>query len=134
MTTANRQLIEDFFQGIADGELPSRLVTDDMSAWTLTSGEISRDRFALGIKLLARIFGGTLSYHIESMTAEDNRVVVEARSEGTLASGEAFRNLHVFIFTLRDGKIALVKEYMDPIIVAEKLAPLLREAATAGGD
>ena len=133
MNEENKQLVGDFFAAIARGELPDAIVTGDMTAWTLTSGEFPKERFAMGVKLLSAIFDGTLHYHLDAITAEENRVVVEAHSTGTLVNGEDFHNLHVFAFTIRDGRIASVREYMNPIIVAEQLAPLLREAASGTG-
>lgn len=127
MTNESHRLVRDFLKSIAIGKLPENLVTPDMTAWTLTSGESDKERFAGGIKMLAAIFKGTLVYDIDSLTAEENRVVAEVRSKGTLTSGEDFRNVHVFAFTLCDGKISAVREYMNPVVVGEKIVPLMKE-------
>lgn len=124
----HHQLARDFFVAIAAGDLPEYLVTDDMSAWTLTSGDADKARFQGGVKLLASIFGGTLHYTVNALTAEDDRVVAEVHSDGTLINGEAFHNVHVFSFRIRDGRIAWVGEYMNPFVVQEKIVPLLKAA------
>lgn len=132
MSTSHHQLVNDFFTAIARGELPDNLITNDMSAWTLTSGDTSRERFRGGVKMLAAIFGGTLHYTVNAITAEDDRAVAEAHSNGTLTDGQSFHNVHVFSFRIRDGRIAWVGEYMNPLPVQEKIVPLMQAAMQKG--
>jgi ketosteroid isomerase-like protein len=47
------------------------------------------------------------------MTAEDDRVAVEAVSEGLHATGQTYSNEYHFLFRFRDGKVVEFKEYMD---------------------
>jgi uncharacterized protein len=131
MTSPNHQLVRDFFAGLSSGNLPAELFAPDMTAWTTTSGTTDKAKFLGGVKVLISIFGGTLRYRIDSLTAEEDRVVAEVRSNGTLVDGEDFHNAHVFIFRIRDGRIAAVVEHMNPIIVREKIVPLIL-AATRG--
>jgi hypothetical protein len=128
VSQANRQLVRDFFAAIATGELPDELLTPDMSAWTSTSGISDKARFQGGVKLLAAIFGGTLVYTIDALTAEEDRVAAEVQSRGTLSTGEPYHNIHVFLFRIRDGRIASVAEHMNQFIVREKIVPLLQAA------
>ncbi len=80
MTRSNEQLVRDFFTAIAAGELPDDVVTPDMTFWSVNSGTSDRARFHGGVKALASIFGGTLKYDIESVTAQDDRIAAEIRS------------------------------------------------------
>lgn len=122
----NHQLARDFLAALAAGQIPDQLVTDDLAAWTLTSGDMPGPKFRGGAGLLAQVFRGTLQYHIDALTAEEDRVVAEARSSGTLPDGSAFSNHHVFSFRIRDGRVAWVGEYMNPIIVQQHLLPHLQ--------
>ncbi len=131
---SNHQLVRDFFVAIASGDLPDNLVTDDMAAWTLTSGDTSKARFAGGVKLLAAIFNGSLVYTMDSITAEDDRAVAECQSSGKLVDGQEFHNHHVFLFEIRDGRISSVREYMNPMIVAEKIVPLMTQFNAKAAD
>lgn len=134
MTQSNHQLVRDFFAALSMGNLPDELLTPDMTAWTTTSGTSDKARFQGGVKLLASIFAGTLRYSIDSLTAEEDRVAAEVQSRGTLVNGENFRNTHVFMFRIRDGRVASVAEHMNALIVREQLAPLLQAAmARAAG-
>lgn len=122
-----RDLVERFFQSVAAGELPDDLVTEDMGAWVMRSGDIGKEKFALGAKLLSRVFEGSLVYTIDTLVAGDDRAVAEVRSSGRLMNGEDFNNVNVFIFRIEGGRVSEVREYMDPMVVNEKLAPLIEK-------
>lgn len=127
MANNNHELARKFFAAVAAGELPNDLVTDDLRAWTLSSGATDRDRFAGGIKLLAAAVDGDLVYDIRSLTAEEDRIVAEVTSDWPLINGERARNHHIFLFRVRGGKIAAVDEYMDPSVPREVIGPLLQQ-------
>lgn len=125
MTQQHHQLVRDFFLAIAKGEVPDTLVTPDMTFWSINSGTTDKARFCGAMKILSAIFSGSLVYNIESLTAEEDRVVAEINSHGTLA-GEPFNNAHIFLFRIRDGRIAAAKEFMNQFTVREKIAPAMQ--------
>jgi len=59
------------------------------------------------------VFPHGLVFSITGMIAEGNKVAVEAVSEGLHISGTKYSNEYHFLFTLKEGKILSVKEYMD---------------------
>lgn len=130
MTQENREKVQAFFQALARGQFPDDLLAPDMEIWTITSGRSERARFEGGVKLLAAIFRGTLSYTIDVLIIEGERAAAEVRSHGTLANGEPYSNDHVFTFLLRGGRIASVREYMNAILVKEKIVPAMQAAMT----
>ena len=135
MTQAAHDLARQFFAALSDGNLADALLTDDMTAWTTSSGVKSdKARYQGGVRLLASLFKGGLAYAIDSLTAEDDRVAAEVRSHGTLVDGQAFDNRYVFILRIRDGRIASVAEHFDPAPVTEKLVPLIQAAMAKGGN
>ena len=64
-------------------------------------------------KLITATFPQGLRFTIDAMTVEGERVAVEAHSEGRHASGRDYRNRYHFLVKIRDGKIVMLKEYMD---------------------
>lgn len=54
-----------------------------------------------------------------SLLGDGSRLFVEQRGNITLQSGKAYRNRYIFRYDIRDGKIARVREYINPIISAE---------------
>jgi ketosteroid isomerase-like protein len=53
------------------------------------------------------------------MTAEGDRVAVEAKSFATMEDGRVYANSYHFLLTVRDGKVTTVREYMDTIHARE---------------
>jgi ketosteroid isomerase-like protein len=128
MTRSNHQLVREFFAALSTGSLPSQLFTDDMSAWTTTSGKSPKEKYLAGVRILQSLFPAGLTYTIDTLTAEEDRVAAEVQSRGTLVNGEPFHNVYVFMFRIREGRIASVAEHFNPQIVREKIVPLLQVA------
>ena len=133
MTHPNHQLVRDFFAALSTGNLPDTLLTPDMTAWTTTSGTAPGQKYQGGVKLLQSVFEGGLAYTIDSLTAAGDRVAAEVRSHGKLVNGQAFHNTYVFMFRIRDGRIAAVAEHFNPDPVREKLMPLMQAAMAKAG-
>jgi ketosteroid isomerase-like protein len=55
------------------------------------------------------------------MTAEGERVAVEAESKAQLVNGTIYHNRYHFLFVVRDGRIHAVKEYLDTLHVMNTL-------------
>ena len=51
----------------------------------------------------------------KGLTAEGDRVAVEAESYAKMKNGKTYQNTYHFLFIVRDGKIQSVKEYLDTI-------------------
>ncbi|HVN90334.1 MAG TPA: nuclear transport factor 2 family protein [Candidatus Binataceae bacterium] len=64
---------------------------------------------------------GGLKLTCKGITAEGDRVAVEAESYAKLKNGRVYNNQYHFLFTVRDGKIQAVKEYLDTIHANEIL-------------
>ena len=54
-----------------------------------------------------------LKMTVRSVTAEDNRVSIEASGDSRLKDGRKYNNSYQFTFTLSNGKIREVREYSD---------------------
>ena len=126
MNHDNHQLVRDFFVAISMGELGDELLTTDMTMWASSSGKtVDKTGTQQAMKLLASIAKGGINYEVVSLTAEDDRVVAEIKSHGVLINDDVFENWHMMIFTIRDQRIAKVKEYVNAEVVKEKIHPLL---------
>jgi ketosteroid isomerase-like protein len=127
MTSPNHDITRAFFAALSAGNLPDELLTEDMTAWTTSSGvNWNKARYQGGVKMLASVFNGPYAYTIDSLTAEEDRVAAEVRAQGTLINGETFSNRYVFMLHIRDGRIASVAEHFNPIPVRETLGPLIQ--------
>jgi len=125
VTQANKQLAQAYFAAVTAGDLPDDLLTSDMTAWTTTQGEMDKATYQGLIRLLAKMCARPLAFTVNSLTAEDDRVVAEAQSEGVLVNGEPYGNTYIFVFRIRDGRIAAIAEHFNALIVQETLMPLV---------
>jgi ketosteroid isomerase-like protein len=128
MNERNYALAREYFAAVSNGELSDELLTPDMTGWITTGGTMDKARYQHLVRVLAAMCARPLRFTIKSLTAEEDRVVAEAESEGTLVNGEEYRNTYVFVFRIRDGRIAAVAEHYNALIVQEKLMPLIGAA------
>ena len=134
MTRSNKDIAGAFFAALSAGAVPDDMLTDDMTAWTTTSGSMPRQRYQGGVTMLQSLFPAGLAYTVDSLTAEEDRVAAEVQSRGTLSNGEDFHNIYLFMLRINDGRIASVAEHFNPTVVREKIVPLMQAAMakTAG--
>jgi steroid delta-isomerase-like uncharacterized protein len=125
--SVNKALIEKFFAAMNTGDTETLVnaYADDGYVWTmgntLISGKYDKEAirgFADGIY---EAFPAGLSFTVLNVTAEGERVAVEAQSEGEHASGQTYSNRYHFLFTIHDGQIASLHEYMDTELATDIL-------------
>jgi ketosteroid isomerase-like protein len=133
VSEANKDLARAYFAAVSAGELPDSLLTADMTAWTTTQGTLDKATYQGLIKLLARMCAEPLAFTIQSLTAEDDRVVAEATSQGRLVDGQPYGNTYIFVFRIRNGRIAAIAEHFNALITQEKLIPLMQALREKGG-
>ena len=132
----NKRLVLDFLGHYAGGRYAAALamLADDARWWLpghphefpaagwVDKATVER-RLAANLKLLPH----GLEVTTGAITAEDDRVAIEAESRARLVDGRLYHNRYHFLFVLRDGRIAVVKEYLDTLHAREALG-----AARAG--
>ena len=116
--------VETLFRAvsIADGPAVRPLLSDDIlmelpfAVPPFPSAKSGGDAVASGIRNGSRIFSrfrlAALNFY---PSPEMNSIVVEAQSEGDLVKGGRYSNQYVFIFKFENGKIALWREYFNPL-------------------
>ncbi len=123
----NKALIRRFFEAMNTGDTAGILESYAEDGYvqtmgnTLISGVYSKDEikgFADGIY---EAFPQGLSFTVVGITAEGDRVAVEAESSGQHVSGKAYNNFYHFLFIIRDGKVASMKEYLDTELATDIL-------------
>ncbi|MCK9453478.1 MAG: nuclear transport factor 2 family protein [Bacteroidales bacterium] len=70
-------------------------------------------------QLLSNFLGSfsDLEFNIVSLTAEDDRVIVEAYSKGLGKNSRSYENQYLMLYRMKDGKIIEAKEFFDPLAV-----------------
>ena len=133
----NKQAVLDFFAALNSGDVPALLDTyaDDgyclTMGRTLISGKFSKEQIRGAAGAIFDVFPKGIRFTVKAMTAEGERVAVEAESEGLHVSGKVYNNEYHFLFRFRDGKIIEYKEYMDTERVTDILCGGQRPPASA---
>ena len=120
-TEINKARVRKFLDSFSNGSVPRILenLHEDALWWvpgTLPglSGSYTMAQISELLAPMGTLYKpGTLRVTPLEMTAENDRVAVEASSYAELHNGRIYNNSYHFLFELRDGKISQVKEYMD---------------------
>lgn len=124
---ANKKIAEAFFAALnrADSAAIAALYAEDGFVWTAGtlpfSGKHSREEIVAGMDAILAPFPEGLRFTIKNLTAEGDRVAIEAESYGRHASGKIYNNQYHFLMVIRDGKVAEFKEYLDTMHAKEVL-------------
>ncbi len=121
-----------YIAAVEAGELPDDLCCDDMTAWLTSGATLDKAGYQGLIRLLARMCKEPIRFTLDAITAEDNRVIAEARSRAVLIDGQTYENTYVFALTIRDGKFAHIAEHYNALEVEEKLMPLMARLEADG--
>ena len=108
----NRRLIVEFMGNMAGANGQFDMIADDARWWIQGQGWKTRDEFvaiARGIAAMTR----KSEMYIDNVTAEEDRVAVEAHSRIEMTDDRVFQNTYHFLFILRDGKIVTAREHFD---------------------
>jgi uncharacterized protein len=129
--TDSRAVIERYVTAVAarDMDTVRDLFAEDATWWL--GGELPLSGTWRGRDAILGDFLGsiprlyrpeTISLEITSLIAEGETVALEWTSRAQTTSGEDYENQCAGVFTVRDGKIASVREYMDTQYAAAKFA------------
>lgn len=128
MTTvqANKETIREFFRMSQDGEDVMSLLSDDLTWWVPGNWELGGTYTKTELAtVFARVFGmldGRPQFTIHNITAEDDRVAVDASSTGRFTDGGPFGNTYHFLFRLKGGLIVEGKEFLDTAYMVRLVA------------
>ena len=123
----NKALVASFFDILNRNDVPALLdlYADDgevtTMGQTLISGTSGKEAIAAAASGALDVFPDGLKFTVLDVVADDDRVAVEAESQGEHVSGKTYNNQYHFKFRFRDGKLVELKEYMDTEHVTDVL-------------
>lgn len=126
---SNKQLIRDYFDAVGSGATDKVVAAfaDDVVWWvppsspmagTYKGKEAVLGMFAKGVSLYAP---KPMKIEILGMVADEHKVAAEVHITATTAKGAEYSNYYHFLFELRGGTIAGVKEYVDTLYAQRTL-------------
>ena len=132
-----KQRVREAYEALArsDGSRLADLLADDV-VYTVIGTTASSGVYRGRGEVLGRLFrplvaalATPLAIEVQSLTAEDDRVVAQLQGHATLRSGVPYDNTYCFIFRFAGDRVAEVTEYLDTALVTRVFAvPAEREA------
>lgn len=132
----NKRIAREFFEALdnGDGKALMDLYAADATCWTAGtlpfSGTHTLDEVAPIMEEILGAFPKGLRFTLKTLTAEEDRVAIEAESFGLHMSGRTYNNQYHFLMVIRDGKLRELKEYFDTVHADEVLVRGAPAAAT----
>ena len=123
----NKEVVRKAYSSITEGNLDGFFdcLTDDVK-WTFIGTRRFGRSFVGKEDITNNLFGplgeileGTIRIGIKSLTAEGQRVVMEAEGKSSTKTGGAYNNTYCIVLDLEGGKIANIQEYLDTELVTE---------------
>ena len=121
-TEQNRATALKLVATLGAGAPDMSLMTDDAIWWAPGRGEYGNAAFAKIAGGFARMFKSPSKITVDGVTAEGDRVAIEAEGHAELTNGKIYRNRYHYLFVFRGGKICQVRLYNDTKHVADTLA------------
>jgi ketosteroid isomerase-like protein len=115
----NKKRVEAFFAAMSSSDSAAIVAAyaDDgyvqTMGHTLISGKFTKAQINAAAGAIFETFPQGIRFTIRAMTAEGERVAVEAESDGMHISGKRYQNEYHFLFVFRKGELVTLKEYMD---------------------
>jgi ketosteroid isomerase-like protein len=138
MSEQNKQVALKFIEamGTNDPVAAGECFADDGFALakgtTRFAGKRSRQMIVDGIEAFKALLPDGLRFEIKSVTAEGDRVAVEAEGNGVAHDGTPYRNQYCFVVTLKGGKIVQANEYFCTKLADQVLWPLAEKMHALG--
>jgi uncharacterized protein len=105
---------------VSDAEGAAAFYAEDLAYWVCPGSDYSgvHSKTKMVENLLPAFFSsqdGPIKFNVISMTAQDDRVHIEATGEMKLKDGGRFDNNYSWLFRLRGGKIINIKEFFTAL-------------------
>ena len=125
MKAESTAVVERYAAAAADGDAQTvRELFAPAATWTLAAGDLPiagtwEGRDAIVDEFLATALSyyapGSISIEVTGIVAEGNRVVMQWTSRARTRGGRSYENGCIGVFTIEDGQIQHVREYMDTL-------------------
>jgi len=109
----NKRAVMAYLKSMGSGVLEPGVLAPDVKWWLPRFGAMSMAELGqIGEKVRAKLTTG-VEMTVDHVTAEGDRVSVEARGHAATTDGGAYDNVYHFLFFLRDGQIVEIHEHGD---------------------
>ena len=119
MSETNKNIVTDFWRAFSESRFDDALalLADDATWRVMGQTSISRTYTKAEFAALVNGISATTVSGIQVtpslLTAEADRVAMEADSLGPMKDGKVYQNQYHFLHILENGRIRTVREYLD---------------------
>jgi ketosteroid isomerase-like protein len=114
----NKQTVLGFLKSLSSGKPDGKYLCADAQWWVPGIGTVSREAFFAMADNFHKLVKAPAVIGIDAVTAEEDRVAVEAHASAELLDGRMYENTYHFLFYLRDGKIREAREHNNSAVPA----------------
>jgi ketosteroid isomerase-like protein len=111
----NKQIARQFIETLHEGHFD--LLAEDGTFWVAGSTPVSGTKTKMQMievfRSLASVSDEKLVMRIKTITAEDDRVSIEAEAGLALLDGRSYANQYNIALVIGDGRVWSVREYSD---------------------
>lgn len=118
-TDRNRETALALVATLGGGNPDLGLLTDDAVWWAPGRGTFRSEDFLAVSRGFAAMFKRPSTITVLGVTAEGDRVAIEAEGNAELNDGRFYRNRYHYLFKFRDGKVCEARLYNDTAHAAE---------------
>lgn len=125
----NKEVAAEFMEAFSNVELDrwASMIADDATyeimGNSVMSGLRNKTEIVEATRGLTQFFPEGIQIKVRGMTAEGDRVAMEAWGSGKAVNGEEYNNVYHLLFVIQDGKIKEGREYLCTKLVDSLLAP-----------
>ena len=131
MKDQNIETVLKFLDAMSNGDAATADTCLAPDAFTVAkgfgkfAGVRTRETMVDTISAFNQLVPGGLNIEVKSVTAQDDRVVVEFEGNATTCDGTPYCNQYCMVFTMAAGQVKQVNEYFCNIHADEVLWPLV---------
>ena len=127
----NKRTARRFIAAMSDNGIDETIVAPGFTWWTAIMGEMPGDKvLEITTSAVGPVFVEPIKVTESGITAEGNRVALEASGYAPLVNGGAYDNRYHFLLEFDgDGRISAIREHMDTAHVVRDVLPV----STAAG-
>ena len=140
MTDRNREVTLKFIEAMGSNDAQGAaecLAPDGMAVtkgFSKASGTRKAGTVVEAIESFKALMPTGLRLEVLTVTAEDDRVVVEAVGNAVTGEGKPYCNEYCFVATLEDGRIKQFNEYLCTKLAEDVLWPLVEKMGALKAD
>jgi uncharacterized protein len=134
-TEQNKAIATELVAAISAGDTGAmeRIIAEDCQWWVMGFPRdlyLTRRQMTRGVRnIIGQVLPNGFNMTVRGITAENDRVAVEAEGHSHTVTGKLYNNFYHFLFVFRDAKVIRAMEYTNPKHALEVLGDVVKRLA-----